>query len=94
MRILSGILLHLFWKRSYTPICQLVLLIGEHLTVSLQEESQAKLLHTKCLGGLTSIKHVDDVEAKVTLKPLDISISSMKHLHYAWIIKYASECIT
>ena len=94
MRIFTRILNHLGWQWSYSPISQLVLLVNQDLTVVLQEVAKTELLQAEFPGCLSSIEHVHNVEAKVTLQPHDITIGSMQHLDDLWIVENSTKSIS
>jgi len=88
MSILSGILQHFSAKRANSPVCQLVLFICNDSTILLQQEGETESFELENSRCLTCVKHIDDVEAKVSLKPLDIHVSTVEHLDLLWIIEY------
>lgn len=72
--ILPCVLQHLSWQWSYSPVSKLVLLISKNATVGLEKKGQTKLLQLQNPSGLTSVKHVHDINSKVALEPLDIHV--------------------
>lgn len=90
MGVLTRVLLHLVGQRPHTPISQLVLLVSQNLAVGLEQEGKAELPEAQRSGSLSSVEHVDDVEAEVSLQPLDILTSTVEHLDDLRIIEDAS----
>ena len=91
MGVFASILKHLLGDWSDTPVCELVFFVSQNLAVSLQKESQTELLHRQGPRGLASIEHVNQVEAKVSLQPLDVRVSTMEDLHDFRVVKDASQ---
>ena len=94
MSIFSGILQHFSAERANSPICQLILFICNNSTILLQQEGETESFQLENSRCLTCVKHIDDIEAKVSLKPLDIHIGTVEHLDLLWIIEYRSQAAT
>jgi hypothetical protein len=63
-----------------SPVRQLELFISLHTAAVLKQKGQRVPWQTENTASLTSVKHVDNVEPKVTLQPDNIRVSSVKDL--------------
>lgn len=94
MGVLSRILYHLLGNRSLPPVGELVLLISQNSTVRLEQVSKTESFELKNPSSLTRVEHVNDIQIEISLEPLNIHISSMKHFLFLRIIEHTSECVT
>ncbi len=63
-----------------TPVSQLKLFVGFHLTAILEEVGKGVSWQPEGPASLASIKHVHYIQTKVTLQPLYVIVSTVQHL--------------
>ena len=80
MSVLSSITAHLLRDGSLTPISQLILLVGNHVTVVLKKESQRETLELKHSSSLSGIEEIHYIDSKIFLEPFDIVVRPVKDL--------------
>jgi len=91
MGVFSSVLYHFFGQGPLSPVSQLVLLICDHSTVRLKQEGESSRFELEHSSGLARIEHIHDVETEVPLQPLNIHVSSVKHLHFVRVVKDVQE---
>lgn len=94
VRVLAGVLHHLSWKWSLPPVSKLVFLVSKDTTIGLKKESKSERLEAQNSGSLSCVKHVYDVNAEVSLQPLHVHISTMKHFGFRGIVEDGSELVS
>ena len=61
----------------YPPISQLVLLLCVDVTMFLQEVRERETILLQRPGSLPCVKHVDDVQTKISHQPADVHVRAM-----------------
>ena len=54
----------------------------------LQKVGEAEALQLEASGSLTGVKHIDDIEAQISLQPKDIHVSSMEYFQDLGVCKH------
>lgn len=62
------------------PVSQLVTFVWVHAAEVLQQMVEGMSGQVKSSTSLMCVKHVDDIQTKVPLEPLDVWIGTVKHL--------------
>lgn len=79
MSIFSRVLQHLIFQWSEPPISELILFICGDIAVVLQQKGQAERLKLQTSRSLAGVKHINDVETEVSLKPQDIHVRTVQN---------------
>ena len=66
--------------RPDTPVRHLELLARRDAAVVIQQVLQAIAWKTEETGCLMRVKHSDDVDSEIALKPQHVMVGTMKHL--------------
>jgi len=73
----SGIVEHLRWKWSDTPICELIPLIGGEVTIYGEEEGERMSWKVQGSGCMECVEQIHNVQVEVFLEPDNIRLSAM-----------------
>ena len=93
MSVLPGVSNHGLIKWSLPPIGQLILLLRGYVAKFLQQVAQrvVRILEDSC--GLSGVEHVDHIDAKVFLKPLDVKVGAVEHFNQRPVGEYLVEAM-
>lgn len=78
--VLTGVMEHLFRKWSLPPVGKLILFVGDNSTELKQKVRQPRGLQSQNSCGLPCVKHVNNIDGEVPLKPLDVVVASVEDL--------------
>ena len=53
----------------------------------LEQVSQALCWQPQHSSSLACVKHVDDIDAEISLQPLHIAVGAVEHLHNFWVVE-------
>ena len=92
--VFASVFQHLGWQRSLSPVCQLVLLVGNDVAVLLQEECKTESWQLQDTRRLTCIEHVHKVKREVSLQPNNIRVGAMQNFKFLRIGEDGPQMVT